>query len=101
MEEELFSFPQLPPVVGRVAPGMRLHVFPEEGDVGESQVVGNLLDGAGGIFQLVADVCQDVLVDPLEGGLSAHCLAYGGEVFGRDVQFVRILGHATRLDFAG
>ena len=67
------------------------------GDVGEAEAVGNLLDGRGGVAQVVAHVLDDVLVDPVLGGLAALVLADHREVFGRDGEQVGIVAHGAEL----
>ena len=67
------------------------------GDVGEAEAVGNLLDGGGGVAEVVAHVLNDVLVDPLLGGLAALVFADHREVFGRDAEQVGIVTHGTEL----
>ena len=61
-------------VGGRLAE-MLLHVFAEEGRVGETQQVANLLDAVVGLLQVIADVLQDVFRNPFAGSLAGVLLA--------------------------
>ena len=54
---------------------MVLDVFAEEGWVGEAEAVADLLDAEVGLAQVVADVLQHLLRDPLVGGLARVLLA--------------------------
>ncbi len=76
---------------------MAADVGAEVGDVGEAEAVGYFLDGGGGVAQVVAHVLDDVLVDPVLGGLAALVLADHREVFGRDGEQVGIVAHGTAL----
>lgn len=66
------------------------HVFAEEGGVGESKQLTDLLDGEVGLLQVEAYVFQDVLANPFIGSLARMLLAKSREVFGRDAEFVGI-----------
>lgn len=67
------------------------------GDVGEAEAVGYFLDGGGGVAQVVAHVLDDVLVDPVLGGLAALVLADHRQILGRDGEQVGIVAHGTAL----
>ena len=80
---------------------MVLDVLAKEGWIGETEAVADLLDAEVGLAQVVADVLQYLLRNPLVGGLAGVLLADGGEVFGRDTEFAGIGFHRTALYFAG
>ena len=69
---------------------MVAHIFAEEGDVGEIEVVGYLLDAFLRVFQLIAHIGQHRLVDLVESGAATAILANGGEVFRGDAELIRI-----------
>ena len=76
---------------------MFLHIFAEEGQVGELQFAGNLFDALLRVLHQVLYVLQHILVDEVGGALPPCQAADGGEVFGRDVQPVGVVGHRARL----
>ena len=59
-------------------------VLAEEGGVGETKLVANLLDAEVCLHQIIPYVLYDMLGNPFVGGLARVFLADGGEVFGRD-----------------
>ena len=62
------------------------YVLAKEGQVGKVQFVGYLFDVFLGLLQQILDVLDYVMVDNLGGRLAADFLAYGGQVFGSDVE---------------
>ena len=62
---------------------MVLDVFSKKGGIGESEAVTDLFDTQIGLAQVVADVLQHLLRNPLVGGLARVFLAEDREVFGR------------------
>ena len=54
---------------------MVFNVFAEEGRVGESEAVADLLDAHVGLLQTVADVFEHLFGDPLVGSLAGVLLA--------------------------
>jgi hypothetical protein len=66
---------------------MLFHVFPEEGGIGETELVADLLDAVVGLLQVVADVLNDMFRYPFVSGLPGILLADGREVFGRYAEF--------------
>ena len=74
---------------------MFLEVFSKERLVGETQLVSNLLDAFGGVFQQHASFQYDVLVYPFVGGALADHLDHLCEVFGRDAQLLGIPFHTS------
>ena len=49
---------------------MFLYIFPEEGRIGKSHDVADLLDAIVGLSQIVADVFHHSLLDPVIGSLA-------------------------------
>ena len=74
---------------------MLLHILSEEGGIGESHLVADLLDAEVGLPQIVADVLHDMFRDPLVGGLPRLFLTDDRQVFGRYAQLAGV-----RLDTA-
>ena len=54
---------------------MVFDILAEEGGVGESEAVADLLDAEVGLTQIVADVLQHLFCYPLVGGLAGILLA--------------------------
>ena len=74
---------------------MLLHVLAEEGGVHEVEVVGYLLDAHVGVFQLVLDFEDGVLVDDADGCLAAELLDDGAQVLGAVAEAVGVVGHGA------
>lgn len=87
----------LPVLRGRQS-GVGLEVAAERGLVGESEVMGNLLNGHLTVMaQHGFGLDDDVTIDPLEGSSARLQLDDSGKVLGREVEQVGIETHLAAL----
>ena len=83
------------PVGRRRHARMALEVFAEERLVGKIQVIGDLLNAHGGIFEQCLGLDDHVVVDPLRNRQPADPFYERREVFGRDAELSGIEPHAA------
>ena len=69
---------------------MLLDKTAEEGRVGKVELHGNFLHGLVGLCQTLGDNVDDIVLDPMCRSLSAHFAYHHREVFGRDVQQLKV-----------
>ena len=74
---------------------MLFEILAEEGLRREIEVVGDLLNAHSGILEQGLGFEDHRLVDPPRGGLAAHLLHHGREVFGRDIELLGVEAHVA------
>ena len=72
---------------------MLLDVFAEETDIGEIQLEGDFFHGEVGLQQVVSDMADDALRNPVHGCPAALFLADRAEVFGGNQQLLGVCLH--------